>query len=204
MKQFAVTSVILIILHTVLSEANVQIKPIPVDNKNSGKNDLKPEEARYQNPIMPEYYQGNRQGFVTSNFMDNLGAYDRYGYNNLDNKFGSTYFDRYGSNSNKYGGLDYNNRERFGSSEFIKNYFKNCIKVDHIKDYGVNTSPLDTKFGTSFGRPGFPPTPTEGGAMFGPFGYPTGGILPPELEKKASVVLPLAGAALLGKYFLTF
>lgn len=120
MKQFAVTSVILIVLHTVLSEANVQIKPMPIDSKNSGKNDLKPEEARYQNPIMPEYYQGNRQGFVTSNIMENLGAYDRYGYNNLDNKFGTTYYDRYGTN--KYG-LDYNNRERFGSSEFCEKYF---------------------------------------------------------------------------------
>lgn len=62
----------------------------------------------------------------------------------------------------------------------------------------MNSSPLDSKFG-SFNRPGYPSVPTEGGAMFGPFGYPTGGILPPELEKKASVVLPLAGAALLGK-----
>lgn len=65
-------------------------------------------------------------------------------------------------------------------------------------------SSLDTKFGSfgsSFGKP-YPPQPTEGGAIFGPYGqgYPTGGILPPELEKKASVVLPLAGAAILGKF----
>lgn len=120
MKQFAVTSVILIVLHSVLSEANVQIKPIAVDNKSGGKNDLKPEEARYRDPIIPEYYQGNRQGFVTSNFMDTYGAYDRYGYNNFDNKLGTTYYDRLGTN--KYG-LDYNNRERFPASEFKHNFW---------------------------------------------------------------------------------
>lgn len=111
------TGVILIVsVVTVLSEANVQIKPIAVDNKSGGKNDLKPEEARYRDPIIPEYYQGNRQGFVTSNFMDTYGAYDRYGYNNnYDNKLGTTFYDRLGSN--KYG-LDYNNRDRFGASEF--------------------------------------------------------------------------------------
>lgn len=115
MRQIAVTSVILIVLGTVLSEANVQIKPIAVDNK-SGNKDLKPEEARYRDPIIPEYYQGNRQGFVTSNIMDSYGAYDRYGYNNFDNKLGTTFYDRFGTN--KYG-LDYNNRDRFGSSEFL-------------------------------------------------------------------------------------
>lgn len=70
------------------------------------------------------------------------------------------------------------------------------------------TTPLESKFGIlesklgSFGKPYPPPPPypTEGGAIFGPYGYPTGGLLPPELEKKASVVLPLAGAALLGKF----
>lgn len=118
MRQFAVTSVLLIVVHSVFSEANVQIKPIAIDNKSNSKNDLKPEEARYRDPIIPEYYQGNRQGFVTSNIMDNYGAYDRYGYNNnYDNKFGSTFFDKFGMN--KYG-IDYNNhRERFGSSEYL-------------------------------------------------------------------------------------
>jgi hypothetical protein len=78
-----------------------------------------------------------------------------------------------------------------------------------MSDYGVNTmtvNPLEAKFGSlenkfgSFGKPSYPPHPTDGGAIFGPYGhgYPTMGILPPELEKKASVVLPLAGAALLG------
>lgn len=107
---------LLFVVHAVLGEANVQIKPIAND-KSGGKNDLKPEEARYRDPIMPEYYQGNRQGFVTSNFMDNYGAYDRYGYNNYDNKPSTTFFDKFGLN--KYGN-DYNNRERYGSSELTK------------------------------------------------------------------------------------
>lgn len=89
--------------------------------------------------------------------------------------------------------------------------------------YGVNTmNPLESKLAAlgSFGKPSYPPThPTDGGAIYGPFGaptggfgattggfggYPTGGILPPELEKKASVVLPLAGAALLGKNYFKY
>jgi hypothetical protein len=126
MRQFAVTSVIFFVIHSVLSEANVQIKPIAVDNKS--KNDLKPEEARYQNPI-PEYYQGNRQGFVTSNFMDTYGNYDRYGYNNFDNKLGTTFYDKFGTN--KYG-LDYNNRDRFGASEFFV-IFDSLKKINFIK-----------------------------------------------------------------------
>jgi hypothetical protein len=107
MNQFAVTSVILIVLHSSLSAlANVKITPIAVDNKSNGKSDLKVEEARYRDPIMPEYYDRNRQGFVTSSYMDNYGgsAFDRYGYNNNNfDKFGTTYYDRYGP---KYGGLD--------------------------------------------------------------------------------------------------
>lgn len=41
-----------------------------------------------------------------------------------------------------------------------------------------------------------------GGPVYGPFNSPTGGILPPELEQKTSVILPLAGAALLGEKYL--
>lgn len=121
MNQFTcVACVILIVLQqlTLSAFANVKITPIAIDNKSNGKSDLKPEEARYRDPIMPEYYDRNRQGFVTSSYMDNYGgsAYDRYGYNN---NLGTTYYDRYG-NGNKFSGLDYN-REKFGSS-MCKNY----------------------------------------------------------------------------------
>lgn len=133
MNQFAAISVLLIVLQSSLSAlANVKITPIAVDNKSNVKsNDMKVEEARYRDPIMPEYYDRNRQGFVTSTYLDNYGgsAFDRYGYNNNNNynantnsgaanvfdKSGTTFFDRYGS---KFSGLlDNNNRERFGSSE---------------------------------------------------------------------------------------
>lgn len=121
MNQFAVTtSVILIVLQSSLSGvlANVKITPIAVDNKSNVKsNDLKTEEARYRDPIMPEYYDRNRQGFVTSSFMDNYGgsALDRYGnYGNTNfDKYGTVNYDRYGS---KFPGIDYN-REKYGSSE---------------------------------------------------------------------------------------
>ena len=131
MNQFAATSVLLIVLQSSLSAlANVKITPIAVDNKSNVKsNDMKVEEARYRDPIMPEYYDRNRQGFVTSSYLDNYGgsAFDRYGYNgntnynsnngasNVFDKAGTTFYDRYGS---KFSGLlDNNNRERFGSSE---------------------------------------------------------------------------------------
>lgn len=110
MNQLTVNCVILIVLLSSLSAlANVKITPIAVENKSNGKSDLKVEEARYRDPIMPEYYDRNRQGFVTSSFMDNYGgsAFDRYGYNNNNNnnydKFGTTYYDRFGP---KYGGID--------------------------------------------------------------------------------------------------
>lgn len=144
MNQFAVTSVILIVLQSSLSAlANVKITPIAVDNKSNVKsNDMKVEEARYRDPIMPEYYDRNRQGFVTSSYLDNYGgsAFDRYGYNNNNyntntnnpssnvfDKSGTTYFDRYGS---KFSGLlDNSNRERFGSSEsFTASQGKNLMR----------------------------------------------------------------------------
>lgn len=75
--------------------ANMKITPISVDKS---KSDLKVEEARYRDPIMPEYYNNyldrNRQNFVTGGSYggSSLSNYDRYGYNNNNN------YDRYGSN----------------------------------------------------------------------------------------------------------
>lgn len=76
-------------------------------------------------------------------------------------------------------------------------------------------------YGTKY--PYNPANVNSGGPVFGPYGNPSsggqqaggygpqmgngmfstfGGILPPELEQKTSVLLPLAGAALLGKNFI--
>lgn len=76
-------------------------------------------------------------------------------------------------------------------------------------------------FGSKFGSSGAPPPPpiSTGGAMYGPYnspsyiggspiiggsslmgGNPLSGFMTPELEHKTSVILPLAGAALLGKF----
>jgi hypothetical protein len=72
-----------------------------------------------------------------------------------------------------------------------------------LSKFGINTAGLQNQNGFN------------GGAVYGPFGgsqqghgfglFPGGsGIFPPELEQKASVILPLAGAALLGifKFFI--
>lgn len=113
MSRLLVSSVVLIILNSVISVlANVKITPIAVDNlKSNLKSDLKVEEARYRDPIVPEYYGNsydrNRQNFVTSNYGsygDGISNYDRYGtnsgYNSAMDKYGSNY-DRYGSQWNK-------------------------------------------------------------------------------------------------------
>lgn len=115
MNQLTVSSVVLIILHSVLSTlANVKITPIAVENNKSNlkSSDLKVEEARYRDPIMPEYYGNsmgnsydrNRQNFVTSSYGNSYGSglsnYDRYGMNGGYDKYGSNY-DRYGSQWNK-------------------------------------------------------------------------------------------------------
>lgn len=116
MNRLTVSCVALIILHTVLSVlANVKITPIAVDNKSNLKSDLKVEEARYQNPIMPEYYSDSydriRDNFVTSNYGSN---YDRYGGNG---------YDRYGSNYDRYGS-QYNRDRIGGMSELIESSLK--------------------------------------------------------------------------------
>lgn len=78
--------------------ANVKITPISVDKSNM-KSDLKVEEARYRDPIMPEYYNSyadrNRQNFVTGGAYGASGSslpnYDRYGSNNNYDRYGSSY-----------------------------------------------------------------------------------------------------------------
>jgi hypothetical protein len=79
---------------------NVKITPIAVDNKSNMKSDLKVEEARYQNPIMPEYYdrsssyydRNRPNNFVTGgSYSSPTTNYDRYGYNNYDRYSGSSF-----------------------------------------------------------------------------------------------------------------
>lgn len=126
MNQLTVSSVVLLVLQSVISaHANVKITPIAVENKNNMKaSDLKEEEARYRDPIMPEYYMNgfdrNRQNFVTSNaYGGGLSNYDRYGYNSGGDRYGSSYGgDRYGLNYDRYGSQW--NRDRTGSSKSIK------------------------------------------------------------------------------------
>lgn len=122
MNRLIVSSFVLFICDAVL--ANVKITPIAVENKsNPMKSDLKVEEARYRDPIEPEYYGGggfdrNRNNFITSNYdrySNGLSNYDRYGYNNND-RYGSTY-DRYSSQYNKNG-----NSEWFALSSMLNLY----------------------------------------------------------------------------------
>lgn len=131
MNRLTVTSLVIILMHASLSVlANVKITPIAVDNKSNIKSDLKSEEARFRDPIMPEYYDRNRnQNFVTSNYDSYSGsAYDRYGYNNPMNT--NNNFDRLQSTYDRYG-VRYpgsgspastfdGSRERFGSSKLFK------------------------------------------------------------------------------------
>jgi hypothetical protein len=117
MHRLAVSSVVLIILQSVLVVvANVKITPIAIESKSNSKSDLKVEEARYQNPVVPEYYGNsfdrNRQNFVTSNYGSygsGLSSYDRNGYTA---GYGSNY-DRYGSQWN---------RDRVGSGELLETF----------------------------------------------------------------------------------
>lgn len=115
MNRLAVSSVVLIILQSTLSVfANVKITPIGIESKS--KADLKVEEARYQNPITPEYYGNSfdrtRDGFVTSNYNSYAGGLSNY------DRYGSSAYDKYGSNYDRYGSQW--NRDRTGSSELKK------------------------------------------------------------------------------------
>lgn len=133
MNQLTVSSVVLIILLSVIrAHANVKITPIAVENNKSNlkSSDLKVEEARYRDPIMPEYYGNsydrNRDGFITSSYGSmgsGLSNYDRYGYNSGASRYGTNFdkynvdSDRYGSNYDRYGS-QWNNRDRTGISKF--------------------------------------------------------------------------------------
>lgn len=139
MNRLTVSNVVLIVLHSVFSaHANVKITPIAVENNKSNLKsaDLKVEEARYQNPIMPEYYGNsydrNRQNFVTSSYGSygsGLSNYDRYGYNggsdglsNYDRYGYNGGSDRYGSNYDRVGSQWNSNKDRTGLSKWIALY----------------------------------------------------------------------------------
>ena len=103
------STAVLIIFNLVISAmASVKITTNPDDNKSSFKaGDLKVEEARYRDPVMPEYYGNsydrNRQNFVTGSnygsYAGQMNSYDRYGSGMGGyERFGSGVgVDRYGS-----------------------------------------------------------------------------------------------------------
>lgn len=109
MNRLTVSSVVLIVLHSfvISALANVKITPIAVENKSNLKSDLKVEEARYQNPIMPEYYGNSydrNRPFVTSSYGSSMygGAGSGYGGSGLG--YGSSGLG-YGNTASGYGGL---------------------------------------------------------------------------------------------------
>lgn len=127
MNRLAFSIVVLIVFNSVISAlANVKITPIAVENKSNLKaSDLKVEEARYRDPVMPEYYGSNgydrnRQNFVTGSSYGSYGggmsSYDRYGSGMGYDRYGSgAGGDRYGSNigTDRYGsGIS----DRYGGS----------------------------------------------------------------------------------------
>lgn len=130
------STVVLIIFNSVIS-AMAKSTPIAADDKSSFKaSDLKVEEARYRDPVMPEYYGNsydrNRQNFVTGSnygsYAGQMNSYDRYGSGGYE-RFGSGVgVDRYGSavGGDRYGSSPGNafdkvaaqwNRDKIGSSK---------------------------------------------------------------------------------------
>jgi hypothetical protein len=111
MNQFTVTSILLILLQVSrYALGSGKIVPVAVDSQSNGNKDLKTEEARFRDPVMPEYYDRDRQGFVTSNTGNNYSPYDRYGYNNNFDRAASQYY------ANRFPG-GYDSRERYGNSK---------------------------------------------------------------------------------------
>lgn len=147
MNRLTLTSFVLIILNSLISSAlaNVKITPIAVENKSNLKlSDLKVEEARYRDPVMPEYYGNdydrNRQNFVTGSNYGSYGggmsSYDRYGSGMGGDRYGSglngdRYGSTYGSGSgyDRYGGAGGSqwNRDRTGVSKYIEHRLKRII-----------------------------------------------------------------------------
>lgn len=114
MNQFTVTSILLILLQVSrYALGSGKIVPVAVDSQSNGNKDLKTEEARFRDPVMPEYYDRDRQGFVTQNYGNNYSPYDRYGYNNNFDRASSQYY------ANRFPG-GYDSRERYGNSKLQK------------------------------------------------------------------------------------
>lgn len=110
MNQFSVTSIVFILLHlSIYVHGNGKITPVAVDNQSNGKQDLKTEEARFRDP-MPEYYDRDRQGFITSNYGNNYSPFERYGYSNNLDRIASNYY------ATRFPG-GYDSRERYGNSK---------------------------------------------------------------------------------------
>lgn len=139
MNRLMFSTVVLIIFNSVIS-AMASVKITTADeNKSSFKaSDLKVEEARYRDPVMPEYYGNsydrNRQNFVTGSnygsYAGQMNSYDRYGSGMGGyERFGSGVgVDRYGSaiGGDRYGSNPQNafdkvaaqwNRDKLGSSK---------------------------------------------------------------------------------------
>ncbi|CAG9799916.1 unnamed protein product [Chironomus riparius] len=212
MNQFTVTSILLILLQVSrYALGSGKIVPVGVDSQSNGNKDLKTEEARFRDPVMPEYYDRDRTGFVTSNqYGNNNSPYDRYGYNNNN-------FDRATSQyyANRFPG-GYDSRERYGNTPTLTGNSFIDNKLNYLSGYGAK---FPYGAGSAvFGPYGSPSIGGQTGIQVGPqagiggmgglgglggHGAPGSGLLPPgllspELEAKASLLLPLAGAALLG------
>lgn len=124
MNQLTVSSAVLIVLHSVISAlANVKITPIAVDNKSNLKSDLKVEEARYQNPIVPEYYGNSydrNRPFVTSSYGSSMYGGTGSGYGGIGSSYGTSGLGYgntglgYGNSMSGYGGIGGSNYDRYG------------------------------------------------------------------------------------------
>lgn len=123
-----VSTVVLIVCNSVIiamASERMKITPIAVENKSNLKgSDLKVEEARYRDPVMPEYYGSgfdrNRQGFVTGSnygaYAGGMSSYDRYGSGMGYDRYGSGIADRYGSSGYDRYGSQWN-RDKIGTSK---------------------------------------------------------------------------------------
>ncbi|CAO1324278.1 unnamed protein product [Diamesa hyperborea] len=201
MNRLTRISCLLFVLHSTSNAiANVKITPIGVDSMSSVKpNDLKVEEARtFREPVIPEYYGSNYERNQPKNFVTSYGGsttYDRYGgntygANNYENKYGGSSYD------NKYGGNNYNkyNNNGYGSNSYGTTSPGSSIDNKYYipgGSYNTNTNTNRNPFENSNG------IFQQGGQYPGNNPLEHGFDLHNPSHQK-SLLLPLAGAALLG------
>ncbi|CAO1362705.1 unnamed protein product [Diamesa serratosioi] len=200
MNRLTCISCLIFLLHSTSNAiANVKITPIGVDSMSSVKpNDLKVEEARtFREPVIPEYYGSNYDRNQAKNFVTSYGGsttYDRYGGNSYG---GNAYENKYGGSSydNKYGGNTYDkyNTNGYGSNSYGSTSPGSSVDNKYYipgGSYNTNTNTNRNPFENSNG--GYP----QGGQF--PGGNPSEHGFEINLPSHKSLLLPLAGAALLG------